>query len=322
MKTAKRYLRQWWDGKSPLLLGYSGGPDSKALLYLLLEMGISTIHVAHVDHGWRQTSLEEAERLEAEARGLNIPFHTTRLSCVPSKNMEAHGRQQRLCFFRSLFSEIPFQALLLAHQADDLAETSLKRVLEGAHLPFLGGLALRSELEGMAVWRPLLNVKKRAILDYLQEKRLDYLTDPTNGDIAFLRGRMRTLMIPDLSVQFGKGVSDNLILLGQRAEELKEYLDLCVANTWQNRTVEDGKVTLNCRGLHRIEVRHLLQKVVRFSRDLLESAVEALVNGRMVVRYEMKGQRLQVDNGFGIIYNGTICELDSCNKIADVSSEI
>src|SRR5579862_4351474 len=118
------FLAKHWDGVSPLLLGYSGGPDSKALLYALLEAGCrSSLHLAHVDHGWRSESGEEAAELEKEARGLGLPFHMTRLNLAANK--EAASREARLKFFQALFAKIPFQALLLAHQAGDAAETAL-----------------------------------------------------------------------------------------------------------------------------------------------------------------------------------------------------
>ena len=62
----------------PLLLGYSGGPDSKALLYLLLQCRHFypiDLHVAHVNHGWRPESREEAEILQGEAASLGLSWN-------------------------------------------------------------------------------------------------------------------------------------------------------------------------------------------------------------------------------------------------------
>lgn len=143
----KEFLFVHWDRKKPLLLGYSGGPDSKALLYALLECDARP-HLAHVDHGWREESRAEAEECRAEAIKLGLPFHTIRLD-IPKK--EDAARIARFSFFQSLYRTGPFQALLLAHQADDLAETVLKRTLEGAHLAFLGGMEAASRQFGMAV---------------------------------------------------------------------------------------------------------------------------------------------------------------------------
>ena len=186
MQDVKRMIGANWDGKSPVLLGYSGGPDSKALLYALLDCK-APIHIAHVDHGWRESSRKEALELKAEAESLNLPFHTIRLESCETRNLEAHARDQRLAFFQSLFEKIPFQALLLAHQRDDLAETALKRIFEGAHLPFLGGMSSISQYEGMPIWRPLLATPRDEILRFLNERKLRAIDDPTNRDPKFLR---------------------------------------------------------------------------------------------------------------------------------------
>ena len=259
MEKAKQFLLAHWDRQSPLLLGYSGGPDSKALLYALLEAGCQALHVAHVDHGWREESAREAEGLREEIEALGLPFHTTRLAPPARGNLEAVAREERMGYFLRLFQETPYQALLLGHQADDLAETSLKRLFEGAHLPFLGGMEAVSHWEGVSLWRPLLGVRRREILHFLKRKGLQPLFDPTNEDPLFLRARMRKETLPFLSRSFGKEVGENLASLSERAYELKRYLDRKIASC----RVEKGEWggAAQCEGLERIEARHLLQKV-------------------------------------------------------------
>ena len=300
LKTAKKYLNARWDKKSPLLLGYSGGGDSKALLYLLLETGVAPLHLAHVDHGWREQSADEALALADEANRLKLPFHSVRLTNQPKRNIEDDGRRQRLAFFKGLFARIPFQALLLAHHAQDAAETALKRVLEGAHLTHLNGIALESTIEGMQIWRPLLHVDKKSLLAYLEQNNLSFLSDASNEDPKFLRSRMRLQMIPELSRQFGKEVGKNLALLGERAAELRQYLDERVRHAW--REDEEG-IWLNFENLVRLEIRHLLQKKARFSRKLLESAVNAALEKRKNAAFEMGGRKLMIDGSCGFIAN-------------------
>lgn len=279
MEKAKQFLLAHWDGKSPLLLGYSGGPDSKALLYALLEAGCRALHVAHVDHGWRKESAQEAEELRAEIEGLGLPFHTTRLSAQPERNMEALAREERLRYFRSLFEEVPYQALLLGHQADDLAETALKRLFEGAHLPFLGGMDAVTQIGTLPLWRPLLKVRRQEILDFLDKRDLRPLLDPTNEDPLYLRARMRRETLPLLNRSFGKRVENNLILLSERAYELKAYLDQKIAQC----RVERGEwgVSAHVEGLERIEARHLIQKIAQgegmvLPRTLLEPLLDGI----------------------------------------------
>jgi|SRR5579872_579522 len=277
------FLAEHYDRKSPLLLGYSGGPDSKALLYSLCECGIENLHLAHIDHGWRENSRSEAEDLEREAKGLGFSFHTVRL--VPSRinNKEDAARQDRLQFFHSLFSKIPFQALLLAHHEKDLAETVLKRIFEGAHLPSLIGMSPDGDHEGMAIWRPFLTVKKQDIVQFLESKGLNPIVDPTNLDPAFLRGRMRTEIFPFLNRVFGKEIDGNLALISERAAELKGYLDRKVEPFLRRAEKTSSGFRIGTEGLERIEIRHLIQKIAAMEsfslpRTVLEPLLDCLEN--------------------------------------------
>jgi tRNA(Ile)-lysidine synthase len=287
---AEQFLNVHWDQKRPLLLGYSGGPDSKALLYALIECGVKP-HIAHVDHGWREESREEADCLKKEAEHLNCPFFTIRLNI---EKTEDAARKARLTFFSSLMDN--YAALLLAHQADDLAETVLKRILEGAHLPHLGGMEPVSEQNGMKIWRPLLNVRRSEILQFLNDRSLTPLIDSSNFDPAYLRARMRSEIFPFLNQAFGKETTENLTLLSERAYELKQYLDRQVASA----PIYQGPwgTLVDLSGLETIEQRHLLQKIGKpLSRDHLETLLQWLKNGAKSKQLILKTKKILVDGG-------------------------
>jgi tRNA(Ile)-lysidine synthase len=267
----KQFIDREWDQKSPLLLGYSGGFDSKALLYALLKTAAAgSLYLAHIDHGWREESKAEAESLAEEAASLKIPFYSTRLLTNGANNREEAGRLARLLFFRSLFDQIPFQALLLAHHADDVAETALKRLLEGAHLQNLGGMTEMSRYQEMMVWRPLLGIRKEEIL----REKLSGLDDATNRCPKFLRSRIRSDILPMLTSSFGKEVSTNLTLFSERAFELKEYLDRKIASF----EVQEGPwgKAIYLEGVERVEARHFLLKQASVSRGIIEAVLNNL----------------------------------------------
>jgi tRNA(Ile)-lysidine synthase len=294
------FLQAHLDAEKPLLLGYSGGPDSKALLYALLEYGVKHLHLAHIDHGWRPESAQEAEQLREEARLLGCPFHSIRLDRMEGGNQEDKGRKERLFFFSSLCSCVPYQALLLAHQADDLAETALKRILEGAHLPFLGGMEPVSRQGDLVIWRPLLGVRKQEIEDYLKKKNLVAIRDATNFDPAYLRARMRLEILPLLSEKFGKNITSNLILLAERASELKHFLDEQIASIPIHR--ESWGLAADLKGLSRILKRHFLQALAKeeafsFPRSLLESLLDGLEAEAPYLKYIVQSRQIYADRG-------------------------
>lgn len=299
----QQFLCVHWDRQKPLLLGYSGGHDSKTLLYALLECGVRPT-LAHVDHGWRIESQEEAVLLQKEAEILQLPFLSTRLT--PKDFSEEEARRERYAFFASLAPH--YAALLLAHQADDLAETVLKRVFEGAHLAHLGGMQEVSVQYGMPIWRPLLRVKRAEILQFLEERSLLCLKDRSNDDPAYLRTRMRQEMFPFLQKCFGKEIVENLHLLSQRAFELKEYLDARVQHALPCKGPWGTLVDL--QGLAPLEQRHLLQSLLRLNRDQLHTLMTWLEQGAVRKTLSIKTKKILVDKGRVWIFSGDVKDLN------------
>lgn len=287
----REFLGRHWDRKSPLLLGYSGGPDSRVLLDLLLRVGVKP-ELAHVDHGWREESREEAEALRLEADSLGLVFHMVRLE---KDSREDVARQRRLEFFRSLYEKRGVQAVLLGHQENDWAETALKRVLEGAHLAYLGGMKPVSSWEKMVLWRPLLKISRKEILAYVESKGLKVVQDRTNLDPTYLRARMRLEMLPNLSVSFGKKIEGNLALLAERAFELKDYLDRRTNAAFSKLQKGPWGWILPYVPEEPIEARHLLQRLnISFTRSILDELVDALTKKLANRRV---GKRFLADRG-------------------------
>lgn len=282
----KKFLEEHARPEIPLLVGLSGGPDSLMLFYLLMDMQVK-MGVAHVDHGWRKESSEEAEQLEILAAKHQVPFHLHTLDPNHAKgNLEEFCRQERLHFFKKLSDEYGYQAVLLGHHADDQAETILKRFFEGANLTSLSGLSVVACIEGLHVWRPLLHVSKKNILKWLGQRNLTAFEDHTNTDPKFLRARMRTTLIPSISQGFGKEISAPLIQLGRESHELKEFLDRHLSPYLQQveRTPTGPFLDLSQKWPFTLfEMKHLVRAFCRLeqvtlSRQQLETAAELLLS--------------------------------------------
>ena len=211
-----------------LLLGLSGGPDSMALLHFLLasrKKFVFSLHIAHIDHGWRKESKREAKILQEFATQLKLPFHLHTLTRVAGPNIESRCREERLAFFKRLHQKYHFQALLLAHHSNDQAETVLKRVFEGSGLKALGGLRSITHFGDLLVWRPLLAFKKVALQSYLKKRNIPYFEDCTNHDPTYLRARMRKTIFLEIERRFGKNIQHNCSRLGSLCQELSGYLE-------------------------------------------------------------------------------------------------
>ena len=258
---------------SNLLLGLSGGPDSMALLYLLVEAKKTldfSLHIAHVDHGWREESAKEAKVLKEVAHHFSVPFYTRRLGKMDPKDLENQCRKERIKFFSELKNKHNYQAVLLGHHAGDQAETVFKRIAEGSSLEGLGGIYPDRMLEDLRIWRPLIEVSKDEIYGYLQRKKIHFFEDVTNQDPKYLRSRMRQDLFPTLEKIFGKKLEGNFERLGKLSQELTGYFN--------DRSVEIEKklvkgpfgMYLELEGIHQVELRFFLRKLAPFSHDALE----------------------------------------------------
>lgn len=289
--TLRQFIASKWNQKSPLLLALSGGPDSRLLLEFLVELKEEMhfkLAIAHVDHRWRTTSQSEARILENLAANLNLPFHLKVLNpTLLCGNLESACREERLRFFKQLSKEHGYQAVILGHHADDQSETVLKRLFEGATLANLFALKPETELDGLALWRPLLPFKKKLLLQELEKRSIAAFHDETNDDPKFLRSRFRSHILPYLNKAFGKEISTHLVHLGQEALELNEYLSEKIRPILSKTIVGPFGAMLDLtEGVPAasIEQKHLISSFCRqnnlsISRQAIQEAAKFLANG-------------------------------------------
>ena len=203
-----------------IIAAVSGGADSVALLYALYllkeKLGIR-LEVAHFNHGLRGG---ESDRDEAFVRSLcdrlDIPCHVGSGIVKPGKKgLEAAAREARYAYFETLGGKIA-----TAHTADDNAETVLMRLVRGTGLKGLGGIApVRGDLI-----RPMLNVTRQQVLDFLKDNCLTYVEDSSNGGDDFLRNRLRHHVVPLLRLENPR-LAENLSAMAMKLRQDEALLD-------------------------------------------------------------------------------------------------
>ena len=185
-----------------IIIGLSGGPDSVCLLHVLsklkVDYGLDLI-AAHLDHQWRINSQEDIFFCKELCQKLDIEFVWAQAKDLELQNkttgsLEELGRILRRQFFEKIASEFNADHIALAHHQNDQIETFLIRLIRGATISGLGSIRA---CNGLYI-RPLLEITKTEIYDYLKENNLEYLTDPTNQELSQLRNRIRHIVIPAL----------------------------------------------------------------------------------------------------------------------------
>lgn len=183
-----------------VIVGYSGGADSTALLHLMTRLQEEfnlRIHAAHLHHGMRPEADADVEVCRAVCNHLGIPLHEARVD-VPALakarkvSLEEAGRDARYAFFERLASELNAVAVALAHTRDDQIETILINLLRGTGPRGLCGMPYRRD----RIIRPLLDVAREQTHRYCAEQNLPTVFDSTNLDPHQMRRRVRAELIP------------------------------------------------------------------------------------------------------------------------------
>ncbi|CAM0117039.1 tRNA lysidine(34) synthetase TilS [Rhabdochlamydiaceae symbiont of Dictyostelium giganteum] len=275
----KKFLRENLKSSQPVIVAYSGGADSKALLYLLkacMKHFPLNLHVVHVDHGWREESHQELLLIEKEIKELGLPFYGYVIQ-DPLKKEHA-AREHRYALFKELFRTLDAQAVILGHHQDDQVETVLKRVLEGASLYRCSGMTAISLWNEMPLWRPLLTVRKDQLRSWLQKQDKSFIEDQTNLSPLYLRGRLRTALLPQLESVFGKSIRDNLCRLGKRSDKLKQDLAKRSSSLFEMIEEESTIRLSSLRELDEIVLEYFLKTwTEKHGMQLSASQLEALV---------------------------------------------
>jgi tRNA(Ile)-lysidine synthase len=168
-------------------VGVSGGADSVALLCLLRGRQDLSLHIVHLDHQLRgEASAEDADFVRGLAGKLGLPCTiAARDQIEPSKanlphNPSAKYRTLRIELFRQVVMESNLQGVILAHHADDQAETILQRLIRGSGLSGLCGMSAVARIGLLVVHRPLLCVHRQQLRQYLRSIGQDCREDTSN----------------------------------------------------------------------------------------------------------------------------------------------
>lgn len=183
-----------------VIVALSGGADSTALLDALHRLGYTCI-AAHCNFHLRG---EESMRDERHVRELcqhnNITLHvknfdTTAYAAIHKISIEMAARELRYDWFEALRQNEGAEAIAVAHNADDQVETMLMHLVRGSGLRGLCGMAAKNG----HVIRPLLEITRQEIENYLKQRGVSYVNDSTNQETIYRRNKFRHEVIPLLS---------------------------------------------------------------------------------------------------------------------------
>lgn len=308
-----------------LLIACSGGADSIALLRLLVAVNRSNywqwkLVVAHVNHGLRgRHSVADECFVKRTAREMGLPCVVRKVSLKkrPGDHIsEAAAREARLQALHALARQRRCTAIVLAHHADDQAETVLLRILRGCSIAGLAAMRPRRRVGAIHVVRPLLTFERATLLKYLGEIGQPWREDHTNALPLYLRNRIRHELLPQLAA-CQPAIRRLLVRLAAQARESARAHRHAVAALLAHVAIGRTGATLSRTPLQAqppLVLGMLIRSVIkRLGGPLDQITAEALGRAATALGQGVSGQQIQL-GGFSLHLQKTTAILRRSGK--------
>ncbi|MES2736848.1 MAG: tRNA lysidine(34) synthetase TilS [Verrucomicrobiota bacterium] len=278
----------------PALLAISGGRDSVALLNLLVSAGQGGLVLCHLNHGLRgRESGQDAAFVRRLARRYDLPCEIEKapvaeLARTQKVSIETAARAARYDFLHRMALRHGAVCIYLAHHADDQAETILANLCRGTGISGLKGM-MAETATAPVLCRPLLEMPRADIEDYVQEHGLAYREDSSNASLAYRRNRLRHEVLPLLNDVYARDVTPLIVRLGRQAARDEDCLQQQARAFIQEEgaITNDGRLVLTSklRSLHPAVLSRILHfwlgglAVLGLDADLLDDVLAMLRPG-------------------------------------------
>ena len=279
-----------------IVVAVSGGADSLALadlLYNVRQRFHLQLCIAHYEHGLRgQTSLEDAEFVKKFAENLNVEFFcehgdVKRFAAENKLSIETAARKLRYNFLNRIKRDLNFDAIALAHHADDQAETILMRLLRGATSAGLSAMKFSVDTEdyGLLI-RPLLRFRKIELESYCAARGIVPRIDATNFEADATRNKIRLELLTALE-KFNPNIVDTLCRLGEVTADESDFINFEVEKIFPRVVTNQleilrGEFLKLHKALQRAVIKKFLAKVCGvedFGFVHFEAVRKVLLNG-------------------------------------------
>ena len=284
-------------GDDPLIAAVSGGPDSMAMLYSLLGLieNPRRLHVAHLNHNFRDEAEEDARFVSSKAADLGLSATVDRADPVAYQkeagisSFEEAAREVRYGFLSRVAAERRAPAVALGHTADDLAETVLMHIIRGSGVHGLRGMEelstwrSRNGSQKAVLFRPLLQATKGDILAHCRKRGVPFREDPANLLPQFTRNSVRHELLPSLE-KYNPRIREALVRLARSASLEVDYLERELDMLWPAvASLEPDSVLLDASSLaslhplmRRLVLRRAYRELAGDTRRLEAAHLEAM----------------------------------------------
>ena len=255
-----------------VIVAVSGGPDSVCLLDVLnrlsQELEINLV-VAHYDHGLRKNEDEfETQLVRDIAASMGIPFEVEKAPAMlkDSPSLEERARDARYAFLEKIRNKYGAQKIAMGHNLNDQAETVIMRLFRGSGPSGLSGIP---PVRDNIIIRPLIEIRRDEIIEYLKSRGLPFANDSSNSNKKHLRNRIRLELMPML-LEYQPRLFEHLGTVSNIIRDEDEFLE-SMASEWikSNSTeAENGDISVTVSSIKNLAaplknrvIRNLLKQV-------------------------------------------------------------
>ena len=244
LNTIKKY--ELIENGNNIVIGVSGGPDSMALLNVLINLKKDKrinceIIVAHVNHGIREEAEEETKYVEnfCKKNGIECFIKREKVEELAKKQKigtEEAGRKLRYDFFEEVLVKVNASKIATAHNANDNSETVLMNLIRGTGTSGLKGIEAKRDNKYI---RPLIECIRKEIEEYCEENKLEPKQDKSNKENIYTRNKIRNVLLPLLEKEFNPNIINSLNRMSKIAKEENEYLQKQVELAYKETVIEE-----------------------------------------------------------------------------------
>ena len=287
------------ENNDKIIVGFSSGPDSVFLLQVLLatqkylNFEIILVHINHLLRGKNADIDEEFCRDIGKRLGISTYIKRVdiqELAKEMSLGLEEVGRYVRYDFFSEILKKVSGNKIAIAHNLDDQIENFLFRLVRGTSLEGLEGIPPRDN-----IIRPINEVYKNDILEYLNKNNIEYRIDETNFENEFTRNSIRLDLIPLIEKKYNNNFKDKIFNL---INEIKEVNSILKINLNKYLFIDKNIKILDI-DLISLENEYIQRKIINeyFKINKLEASREKILNVIKVMK-SLGNKELNLGNGY------------------------
>ena len=265
------------ENNDTIVVGFSGGPDSVFLVEMLKKLQYFfnfKIYLVHINHLLRGEDADSDENFSFEyAKKNNLEIFIKRIPVKEiakevGKTLEEVGREERYKFFSEIYEKVGANKIATAHNKDDQIETFLFRLIRGTSLQGLEGIKIKNN----NIIRPISEIYKKDILEYLNKNEIQYKIDKTNFENEFTRNSIRLNLIPFIEERYNIKFKDKIFSLIEEIRENNQNNSLNLSNYTdsENRIILEKIKFLSDFDKKNLFSLFLNQKNIEFNRNKID----------------------------------------------------